>query len=158
LAHKLMYSMKHLNIYLLLIVSLVVFSCGRFSDIIVGDVSGVNIKGFEENALVVELNVPIDNPTIHKIRLNKFDAKVYMNNQYLGKANNKFPLVLNSKSSQVYTLVLEIRLANVFGTAMNIMTIRKGQKVKFRIDGSLSARTFLVCKKIEISESREVTF
>ena len=150
--------MKHLNIYLLFVVYFLVLSCGRFSDITIGDISGVNVKGFEENALIVELNVPIDNPTMHKIRISKFDAKIYMNNQYLGKVSNKSPLVLNARTNHVYNILLEIRLANIFGTAMNIMSIGKGQKVKFRIDGTLSARTLLLFKKIEISESREVTF
>jgi LEA14-like dessication related protein len=150
--------MRHLKIYYLFALSFILISCGKFSEITVGEINGVTIKGFEENAMIIALSIPVNNPTHHKITLSDFNTKVTMNNQYLGKVNSSDPVILMANSQQVYDLVLEVRLANVFGTALTLMNMKKGQRVLFRIEGSMNARTFLVKKKLEINESREVTF
>jgi LEA14-like dessication related protein len=150
--------MKHPNIYFLFLILLLMQSCGKFSAISVGEISEVSVKGFEDNALVVSLSVMIDNPTIHRIVVSDFDTKVFMNEQYIGKIACKDPIVLKARSNEIHRLSMQIRLANIFGTALHLMNMPKGQKVLFRLEGSISGRTAIIKRKVEVNESREITF
>ena len=149
--------MRHIKIYFLVLLPFFFISCGDFSNITIGEITGLTIKGFEENAMIVELSVPVNNPTMHKITVSDFDTKVFMSNQYLGKVTSKEPVVLKANSFEVYDLVLEVRLANVFGTALTLMNLKSGQKVLFRLEGTVQSRALLIKRKIDINESREVT-
>ncbi len=132
-------------------------SCGRFSEITVGEINGVTINGFEDNALLVTLRVPVENPTLHRIIISDFDTRLYMNSQYVGKLTSADVIVLPPKSDMVHNIVLRVRLANFLGTAIGIMNLKKDQNVNFRLEGTVSARTKLIKRKITIDEVRNVT-
>lgn len=142
-------------IYFIFIVFLA--SCGRFSEITVGEINGITINGFEENSLLVTLRVPVENPTHHKITISDFDTRLYMNSQYVGKLTSADVVVLPPKSDMAHDLVLKVRLANFLGTAIGIMNLKKGQVVNFKLEGTVTARSVLVKRKIPVNEIRNVT-
>ena len=148
--------MHRLNIYFCFLYLITLTSCGRFSEIIVGDISSVTFNGFEENALVVTLTVPVDNPTTRKITITDFDTKLFMNDQYLGIVTSKEPVIIKPRTNEIHNVTLDVHLANFFGMALNLMNLQKGQKVLFRLEGRVSARSLLMKRKIPINESREV--
>jgi LEA14-like dessication related protein len=147
-------NIRKLNIFLLLIVLFT--SCGNFSKITVGEIKDLTVNGFKDNALLASVNIPVDNPTHHKITITEIDMKVYMNNQYLGKVNAVDPIILPSKSYSNYNVDLKIRVANFFGAALTLMNLQKGQVIYFRMEGEVSGRSMLIKKKFEISEERKV--
>ena len=57
----------------------------------------------------------------------------------------------------LHDLVLKVRLANFLGTAIGIMSLKKGQVVNFRLEGTVTVRSILVKRKIPINEVRNVT-
>ncbi len=132
-------------------------SCGRFSEITVGEINSITINGFEDNALLVTLRVSVENPTFHRITISDFDTRLYMNSQYVGKLTSIDVIVLPPKSDMVHDIVLRVRLANFLGTAIGIMNLKKDQNVNFRLEGTVSARTKLIKRKIAIDEVRNVT-
>jgi LEA14-like dessication related protein len=131
-------------------------SCGNFSEVRVGEVKELIVNGFEDNALIMALRVPVENPTRHKITVTGLDLKVFMNDRYVGKVNSTEHLVLPARSNDQYNMELEVRVANFFGTALTLMNLKKGQKINFRIDGVISARSILIKKNIEITEERQI--
>ncbi|MBA7522518.1 hypothetical protein ES705_14637 [subsurface metagenome] len=131
-------------------------SCSNFSEIYVGEVREFTVKGFEDNALVVTAAIPVTNPTLYKIRITEIDLKVYMNNQYLGKIHSIEQLVLPAKSDETYNMDLNVRVVNLFGAALTMINLKKGQKINFRMEGTITARSVLVKKRIEIHEERIV--
>lgn len=135
---------------------LIFSSCGGFSDIVVGEVQEVNIRGFEDNALLVDVRLPVENPTLHRITILDIDSKVYLGNQYLGRVTSVERIVLKANSKDIYDLSLRIRLANVFGTAFTLMKLKSGQKALIRVEGTITARTMVLKKKIPFEETREV--
>ena len=141
--------------YFLFIVFLT--SCGRYSEIVVGEINGVTINGFEENSLVVTLRVPVENPTCHRITISEFDTRLYMNSQYVGKLTSSDVVVLPPKSDMVHDMVLKVRMANFLGTAIGIMSLKKGQVVNFKLEGTVTARSVLIKRKIPVNEVRDVT-
>jgi LEA14-like dessication related protein len=148
--------MSRRKIILFLIIALLSTSCGNFSKITVGNISGVTIKGLEDNALVMAVKIPVENPTLHKITVTDFDTKVFINDQYLGKILMDDKIIFPSKSNDVYDIDLNIRLANFFGAALTIMNLRSGQRINIRMEGELTARSALVRRKVPINEIREV--
>lgn len=144
------------KIFLFLIVGTLLTSCGNFSKIVIGEISGVSIKGLEDNALVVAVRLPVENPTMYKITVTELDSKVFMNDQYLGKIIMEEKIVFPAKSHETHEIDLNIRLANIFSAAITMMKLRSGQRIRFRLEGELTARSALLKRKIPFSEKREV--
>jgi LEA14-like dessication related protein len=142
--------------YISLLFIVLFSSCGNFSRITVGEVKDFSVNGFEDNALLASVSVPVDNPTHHKITITDIDLKVYMNNQYLGKVNTIEPVVFPSKSYGNYDIDLKIRVANFFGAALTLISLQKGQVIIFRMEGSVGARSMLMKKNFKICEERKV--
>jgi LEA14-like dessication related protein len=143
--------------FFLAIFALFLVSCGRLSEIQVGDVNNITVKGFEDNALLVSADLSISNPTINKITITEFDTHVYLNDQFLGKMNSVEHIVIHAKSSEKYTIVFNIRLSNFLGTAFAMMNLKEGNKIKIKIEGTITARSLLVKHKIDVSESRNLS-
>jgi LEA14-like dessication related protein len=144
------------KIILFLVVTVFFSSCGNFSKITIGNISGIKVIGLEDNALVVAVRIPVENPTLHKITITDFDSKVFINNQYLGKILMNDKIVFPSKSDEVYDIDLNIRLANFFGAALTMMNLRSGQRIIIRMEGELTGRSALMKRKIPVNETREV--
>lgn len=135
---------------------LLLSSCGRYKEIDVGDIQEFSIKGFVENSLVLAIRVPVYNPSMYKITLTDLDARVYINDEYIGKVNSTEPVVLQRKSSDVHDLVVNVRLANFLGSAMKMMNLRKGSTVKLRLEGTFTAKSCGLKKKVPVDETRDV--
>jgi LEA14-like dessication related protein len=148
--------MKRLKFIAGILILLVVTGCARYKDIEVGEIQDFSIRGFDENALILVVKVPVHNPSGHKITITDLDARVFMNEQYVGKVNSSEPVILPRKSDEVHELKLKVRLANFLGTAMNMMQLKKGKKVLLRLEGTFVAKSMGLKKKVEIDESREV--
>jgi LEA14-like dessication related protein len=141
---------------LLLLISPVFSSCGKISQIEVGEVNNFQIKGFEENALLVELTLPVTNPSRHKISVIGIDAKIYINQDYLGHINSIDTIVIPRKSSGNYAVLLRVRMANPLGAALTVMNFRQGQKINLKIEGDITTKASFIRKKLEIMEERNV--
>lgn len=138
--------------FLLLILS----SCGKYKEIEVGDIQDLSIKGFADNSLVLALSVPVYNPSMYRITLTELDARVYVNDEYIGKVNSTEPVVLQRKSSDVHDLVVNVRLANFLGSAMKMMNLKRGSAVKLRLEGTFTAKSCGLKKKVAVDETRDV--
>jgi LEA14-like dessication related protein len=139
-----------------LIVLICLSSCKGFSDIKIGEIKNMEIKGFEENSFVFSVKLNVNNPTNHKITVTNIDAKVYLNNQYIGKLLSSEKIIFSAKKADDYTIRLKVRLSNILGTAFTMMQLNEGNRVNFRIEGVVSARSFIILKKIPVSESRDI--
>jgi LEA14-like dessication related protein len=140
---------------LLLFIGLI-SSCGKISQIEVGEVSGFKIKGFEGNSLLIEVSLPVKNPSHYKIKVTGFDAKIYINKNYLGRINSIDPLLIPRKSANSYDIVFYVRMANPFGAAFTVMNLQQGQKINIKIEGEITSKSALIKKKLEINEERDV--
>ena len=150
--------MNRLKSLLWILILLVLAGCGRYKNIEVGDLQDYAIKGFDENALIVTLKIPVNNPSIYRITISDLDTRMFVNGQYIGKVFTDQQVVLPSRSEQIHELELRVRLANFLATAGSLMSIRRGDEVVLRLEGTFHARTFLFKKEIEVNESRKVIY
>jgi LEA14-like dessication related protein len=147
-----MYRMK---LKFLLIFSIfLLLSCGKLSEIKVNNVENVVVSGFADNSVIITADISINNPTLSKITITGFDTRVYLNDQYLGKINSVEHIVIHSKSSEKYTILFKVRLSNILGTAFAMMNLKEGNKINVRVEGLITARSLMIKRKINVSESR----
>ena len=142
--------------FFLIILALFLISCGKLSEIKVGNVDNITVKGFQDNALLISAEIYINNPTINRITITGFDTRVYLNGQFLGKINSVEHIVIRSKSSEKYTIIFNVRLSNILGTAFAMMNLKEGNEINVRIEGSITARSLLIKRKIDVSETRDL--
>lgn len=147
--------MKKKYIYLFLVLIIAV-SCSNYSDVILGEPEEVTVIGFEENFLKIHIAIPIENPTPYKIQILDIDTKVFLNDRYIGKLVVDENITIHRKESHIYKLPVKIRLANLFGTAFIMMTLKKGQEVDVRFEGTVTGKSMLIKKTYEINESRKI--
>jgi LEA14-like dessication related protein len=144
------------SLFFLLLTSLFFISCGKFEDITLGDLQNVEVAGFEDNYLKLNVEVPIENPTLHRINIKAIDVRVFINQQYIGKLIVDEQVLIKSKSSKVYQLPVKIRLANILNTAFLMMNLSNGKQVQFNFEGTVTVRTMLISREIDIKETRLV--
>ncbi len=142
-------------IFLLLCIGLLT-SCGKYNEIEIVRVSDIQIKGFDDNALQVSLKLDIDNPSLHRIKISDMDTRLFLNGGYIGKIATDTPVVLKPRSNESYPIDLRIRLANFIGTAMQLMALKTGQQVQIRLEGTVTAKTWMMKKTIAVNESRQI--
>jgi LEA14-like dessication related protein len=144
--------------YIILILILIsgITSCGKISQVKVVNLSSFRIQGFEGNALISEADLLIKNPTGHKIQMNGFDARIFINNNYLGRVSSIDPVFIKPRTDSVYKLVLNIRMANPLGAAMTVMNFKQGQKINIKIDGEMMVKTSFIKRNIPINEEHSV--
>lgn len=133
-------------------------SCGSFEDIEIGEPNEVKVRGFEENLLVVDVSLPVSNPTLHSIILQDVDMRVYLNDKYIGKLMLDDKVKIKPKSSEVYHLPVKVRMANVLGTAFIMMNLKKGSNPSVRFEGEVKAKSMLIKKTIHVDETKDIEF
>jgi len=142
--------------YLLFIALLFLSSCGRFSEVTIGDISGLTVQGIQNDALIVVVNIPVENPTHHRITINEVDLRMSMNKQYVGKILLNDKIIIPANSDEIHEVSLKVRMANLITTGLFMMNMKKGQKVQFRLEGSVTARSLMIKREILVDELREV--
>lgn len=128
-------------------------SCGNFEHINIGEPNEFTVKGFEENYLLVNVNVPVENPTIHKIKIKELDIQVFLNGRYIGKLFIDEKIVINGKENRIYELPVKVRLNNLLGAAFIMMNLKKGQRVDVKFEGTVTGKTLIFKKVVEIDDS-----
>lgn len=144
------------NKWLLAILLPFLVSCGNFENIEIGEPQNIKVRGFEENYLLIDIDLPINNPTVHFINVTELDVRVFLNDRYLGKLIIDERIRLKPKQSNTYKLPVKIRIANILSTAFIMMNLKKGQEAKIKFEGKVKARSLFFFKTIEISETQKV--
>lgn len=130
-------------------------SCGRYKNIEIGEVQEFEMKGFHKDALILSVKVPISNPSLFTVKVTEMDTRVFINDQYIGKVNIADTVILMKKSEKIYDLDLQVRIANLLGSA-KLMNLKKGSSVNVRIEGTIGGRVMGIRKKVKVDESRDV--
>jgi LEA14-like dessication related protein len=148
-----------LKVFLVFALAALVFiSCGNFENIEIGEPKEVNVKGFEENFLVIDVVLPVENPTIHSIVIKNIDVRVFLQNKYIGKLVVDENIRIKPKSNTTYELPVKVRLANLLGAAFIMMNLKKGSESDIRLEGEIQARSLFITKTVEINENRKMSF
>jgi LEA14-like dessication related protein len=148
--------MHSLKLFFGIFILMLLTACGRYQDINIGELQDFSVKGFVENSLVLSVKVPVNNPTAHKITITGLDAKIYINDQYIGKISSPDPLILNKKSDEVHDIILHVRMADFLGTTAKMLNMKRDQSIRLRLEGTFVAKTCGLRRKVSVDETRDV--
>lgn len=143
---------------LILFVLPLILSCGNLENIEIGEPQNIKVRGFEDNYLLVDVELPVNNPSFYTINISDMDVRVFLNDRFLGKLIIDEKIKIKPKQSTIYKLPVKIRIANILGTAFIMMNMKKGKEAAVKFEGEVKARSFLLFKTIEINETRNVRF
>lgn len=138
--------------------TLLISSCGHIEEITIGEIQEARIKGFKDNAVIVDVKIPVENPTIHRIKLVDMDINTYIGNKYIGKLQLDKELIIKGTESAVYDLPVRIRISNILNIAFVMMNMKSGRQVDLHFKGTATAKSLLIKKTVEIDEKRRVAF
>jgi len=144
------------QIYFILAVAALLSSCSNFENIEIGNPRNITMQGFEDNFLKIKVELPVKNPTLHRIQLLELDVKVFLNNQYIGKLIVDEEITIKGKRQSVLALPVKIRLSNILNTAFIMMSLKKGNEAEIRFVGNVIARSALIKRTVQIDESRKI--
>lgn len=148
--------MKLNRLLLLFLFALVFSSCGELENIEFGNPEQVKVQGFEDNNLNVSLKIPVNNPSIYPIKITDIDLRVYLDGKYIGKLIVDENIKINSKSSKLYDLPVKVRLSNILGAAFLMMNLKQGQKVEVKFTGTVTGKSLLIKKTIDVDETTQI--
>ena len=145
--------MKKIKIHLLLIfTSLMMAGCITVLPLEIGDIQSVEIGEFEGNTFDMDLMIPVKNPNPYVIRITDFDLDVFLNETKVGKIKslNKVKIPGNADETIKFSANVDISelLSNIFTLLGGVLN----DDMKLKIDGYCQAGTFLVTKKIKVTE------
>lgn len=145
-----------------LLLPLILFSftsCFRYEEVILRDVTDVRVETFDAKGIALRVDALIHNPNGYKIHVSDPDVDLYLNDKFIGKGLLDSALVLDRRSTQLYSIplhadlqggsLLMLLLTGEFSTEMRIGakgTVRAG-------NGALSKRfPFELEETIDLSQ------
>jgi LEA14-like dessication related protein len=143
---------------LLFIIPLIIISCSGITEVEITDVKNVEFKGFENNLVNLSLEVVVNNPNSFNIKVNEMNFKIYANNVYLGRIQSNTQTVIKRKTKMSYPMELQLRLANIFTGFSTFLSIKNSGTANVKLEGTVTGRSLLWKKTIDINESRSIKF
>ena len=131
---------------------LLLVSCKSVEDIQFGDEENFKLIGIEDGRLKVELELPVDNPTMYPIKILSVDARTRLNGTYIGKMELADTIKIKAKSNELYIIPINIRLANIFQAAFIMSGMQSGSNVNLELEGTAKAKSLLMKKEADFKE------
>lgn len=154
---KIITDMKMKRIMGLLLITVLLSSCGTYKSVHIGDIGDVSFKGMVDNRISLELQVPISNPNGYKIKIKSMDLDVSINGNYLGKMKNSEVLIIPKKSDQIHNLSVDIIMKNPLAGVATFYRLRKASRFDMEIKGTIRVKALLKGKNIEVSEKQSIS-
>lgn len=140
---------------LLLSIIISIFSTGcSFQEIEFGGVKGVSVKNISKESIQLEIKVKITNPNTFSFKITDVDLDVLLNGNELGRINKIEKVTIPAKSDQIHTFNLDIALSKLKSNAISIAASFLTGKKNIILNGTITARWFLIKKKIRIENNQ----
>lgn len=139
------------RLILIIFFSILLSSCGKFEDIRIQGMKGMNFRGMKDGTLFLTLNLEIENPNNRQIIIKKIHFIAWLKDRELGKLVNSERIVLKPKSKEDFEVPIEIRLrtaADVF----KLINIKEKILDELTIEGYIKGCSFPVSKKLRIEK------
>lgn len=125
---------------------LLLTGCLSYKEVVLRDVTDVRVKSYDAKGIALRVDALIHNPNGYKIHVSDPDVDLYLNDKFIGKGLLDSAVVLDRRSTQLYSIplhadlqggsLLMLLLAGELSTEMKIGakgTVRAG-------NGALSKR------------------
>lgn len=146
--------MNKIHFYSLVGTLIFLVGCTGIGDkIYVGEPNRVEIKDIDNNTIQILTVLPITNNNGFRIKLKDLDLAARVNGTYLGPVRNTASVVIPKHSDDEYPILLELEIKNLILGLTAIYKIAQGdKKTMLSLEGELTAKSFLINKKIPVKE------
>jgi LEA14-like dessication related protein len=133
---------------------LMLSSCKNFDNVELRGIDKVIFRGIENNTVYFSAGLMVNNPSGVSFKIKEVNLKTVANGDFLGTLHCIGDVKIDARSDSVYRVPLSLELSNIFTGAATLYKISRQKKVKMEVKGYVRVRTFLISKKIEVSESQ----
>lgn len=147
---------KALGIIIIICCQFLLFSCGKLSEVEIQGADNFKYNGFKDNYVSFQADIKVNNPSHHKITVKEINAKLLVNDIYLGRLQNAEVFHIMPVSDEYITVPFRLRIANVLTGLSTIARLYNQKNLKVEVNGYVIARTAIYRKKINISETTRV--
>lgn len=134
-------------------------SCVDYDEIEIQEIKSVKLIDISDKGLLVESEVKINNPNSFSVSIVDSDIRFSIKGVEMGSAFIKDKLKLKNNTAQYYTLQLESKFKDMGpGYLGKLLQISSGnnKNVKFKFEGFIVGRVFLIKHKVEVDYSGNV--
>jgi LEA14-like dessication related protein len=135
---------------------LILSACKNIENIEIKGIDKVVVQGFQDNKIYFTAGLKVYNPSGVSFKLREINLKTVADGSFLGTLQCTDEIKVMARADSVYMVPLNLRLANIFTGASSLYRISRQKKVKLELQGYVRVKTFLISRKIEISESQVI--
>ena len=137
--------------------SLFLFSCIEYKDVVVKDVSDINVKSLTTDKVEIEFKMLIDNPNKYQISVVDSDLELFIKNDKIGSAKIKKKIVLPKNSTHNHTVVIETGLADMLSGALPVLLgLMFDKSIELQVKGEIRARAKSLSKSFPVDFKERV--
>jgi hypothetical protein len=93
-----------------LLLPLLFTACFRYQEVVLRDVTDVRVEIFDARGIALRVNALIHNPNGYRIHVSDPDVDLYLNEKFIGKGLLDSALVLDRRSTRLYSIPLHADL------------------------------------------------
>lgn len=146
--------MKSLSIYIILLFLL--FSCKGVDEISFTGVRNVEFLGVNGNSVNFSADIGIYNPSSASFKIREVNLKTIIDGNYIGTLTTQNPVKIKAKTDSSYHTGFTLQLSNIMTGAAALYGLRNKARVTVEMQGFVTARSFLVFKKVDVSEKHVI--
>ena len=141
---------------LLVLLSVISFSCFEIKPIEVGDIQGVRINKLSGKSVSLDVLLPINNPNTFKFKITGVNLNIVVNNVKLGKVKNIDKVTVPARSNQIYSFLVEVEFSKILTGAISLFKYLMESQAKVKLTGHIKVKAFFISKTIEVNEEKTV--
>ena len=132
--------------FLALSALLVLTGCFRYQEVALRDISNVNVLKFDAKGISLRVDAMIHNPNNYRIHVSDPDVDLFLNDKFIGKGVLDSALVLERRSTQLYSIPLH---ADLQGGSLLLLLLagELSTEMKFGAKGTVRAGTGAMSKR-----------
>ncbi len=147
-----MKTFRNTSFFVIILIVISLTSCGKMEELQIGDITNIQLKGFSNNLVTLQVTVPVKNPNPYRLTIKGGDINVSAFNTELGKVKQMDNLTLAAKSAKDYTINIVVEITNMAGGLSSAYKLAQGDNANIRLSGKIKVQYFLYSKTIEIED------
>jgi LEA14-like dessication related protein len=149
--------MTGLNAGLLVVLGMFLSSCFGYKQVELKDVADVSIEKMDAKGIALRVDALLSNPNGYRIHVLDPDVDLYLNDKFMGKAILDSALVLDRKTTRLYSVPLHAELSGGSLLVMLLSGALGGDSFKLGAKGTVVGKAGLVRKRFpfELEEQFE---
>lgn len=136
-----------LPLLLLLSLPVLLTSCTPYKQVELKDITNIQVKRLDAKGIAVRVDALVENPNNYRIHVLDPDVDLYINEKFVGKGLLDTALVLDKKSTRVYSVPMHAELQGGNLLMVLLAGALNGNEVKLAAKGTVVGKVGLLRKR-----------